>query len=186
MGNGLALIAFVAGSLVLAAISWRSLLHRRRHGFTRWLAWEGILALILLNSGVWFTGQYTAEQLFSQLLLMLSLLVVLLGVVQLKRHGRAGADSRNDPALFAFERTAVLVNTGIYAWIRHPMYLSLMLLGWGAAVKRLDWLTLGLALFVSGCLYVTARRDERECLEFFGDAYARYMQGTRRFIPFVW
>ena len=85
-------------------------------------------------------------------------------------------------------RESELLNTElrIYALIRHPMYLSLILLAWGAAVKDATWLTLGLALFVTACLYLTSRRDEKECLMFFGDAYVAYMQRSKRFIPWLW
>ena len=31
--------------------------------------------------------------------------------------------------------------------------------------------------------YLTAKRDEAECLAYFGDAYARYMQRSRMFTP---
>ena len=34
-------------------------------------------------------------------------------------------------------------------------------------------------------LFLTALRDEKECLAHFGDTYRDYMRGTRRFIPFV-
>jgi protein-S-isoprenylcysteine O-methyltransferase Ste14 len=32
---------------------------------------------------------------------------------------------------------------------------------------------------------LTARRDEEECLAHFGEPYRRYMQHSKRFIPFV-
>nr|WP_298118638.1 hypothetical protein [uncultured Pseudomonas sp.] len=41
------------------------------------------------------------------------------------------------------------------------------------------------AVFASPMLYLTAKRDEAECLAYFGDAYARYMQRSRMFIPWI-
>lgn len=186
MDNGMMAGLFVIGTLLLTAISWRSLRNTAHHGFTRWLAWIGILAIIILNADVWFVERYSPPQILSWLLLTLSILSVALGVLQLKLQGRAQAGQRDDAALYAFERTTVLVDNGIYALIRHPMYLSLILLAWGAAVKDATWLTLGLALFVTACLYLTSRRDEKECLMFFGDAYVAYMQRSKRFIPWLW
>lgn len=29
-------------------------------------------------------------------------------------------------------------------------------------------------------------RDEKECINFFGDKYSEYMKRSKRFIPFVW
>jgi protein-S-isoprenylcysteine O-methyltransferase Ste14 len=40
-----------------------------------------------------------------------------------------------------------------------------------------------IALAVSLLLLLTALADERECLDYFGPAYAEYMRRTRRFIP---
>lgn len=177
---------FVAGSLVLLAMSWRSMRRPGSHGVPRWLAWEGILALLVINGPVWFDDRYTLHQLVSWCLLMGSLAVLVVGLYQLKTRGRPQAGSRDDGSLYAFEQTTQLVDSGIYAWIRHPMYLSLMLLAWGVAAKGFGLLTLVLALLVSLFLYLTARQDEKECLQHFGSLYADYMQRSRRFLPFVW
>jgi len=61
----------------------------------------------------------------------------------------------------------------------------LMLLAWGAFLKQFTWLTLALVLAATVLLFLTALRDEKECIAHFGDAYRAYMRGTRRFIPFV-
>jgi protein-S-isoprenylcysteine O-methyltransferase Ste14 len=65
------------------------------------------------------------------------------------------------------------------------MYTALMLLAWGAFLKQFTWLTLALVLAATVLLFLTALRDEQECIAHFGDAYREYMRGTRRFIPFV-
>lgn len=179
-------LLFCCGSLLLVAISWRSLKRPGSHGFSRFLAWEGILGLLVLNGPVWHEQRYSLHQVISGCLLMLSLAMVLIGLYQLRLHGRAVVGSRKDDSLYSFEQTTRLVDSGIYAWIRHPMYLSLILLAWGAAIKDLTWVTLVLALFVSLCLYVTARKDEEECLEHFGAEYVAYMQRSKRFLPFLW
>ena len=41
------------------------------------------------------------------------------------------------------------------------------------------------ALLSSGFLYLTALRDELECIEYFGDDYRRYMKRSKRFVPFI-
>ena len=179
------LALFLAGSLLLAAISWRSLRQPGSHGVPRFLAWEGILALLVVNGPVWFDDRYAPHQLVSWCLLKTSLVVLAAGLFQLKSRGRPQAGSRGDASLYAFEQTTVLVDSGIYAWVRHPMYLSLMLLAWGIAAKGVGPLTLVLALLVSVCLYLTARQDEKECLQHFGQPYADYMRRSRRFLPFV-
>lgn len=71
---------FCAGSLLLLALSWRSMRRPGSHGFPRFLAWVGILALLVLNGDVWFEERYSARQLVSWCLLMTSIAVVVTGL----------------------------------------------------------------------------------------------------------
>jgi protein-S-isoprenylcysteine O-methyltransferase Ste14 len=103
----------------------------------------------------------------------------------LRRHGRPG-DGREEEPLYDMERTTRLVTEGIYAYIRHPMYSSLLFLAWGIAFKDLTWVTGVLVLLITGLLLATARADEEECVQYFGAEYEEYMIQTKRFIPFVY
>lgn len=177
--------AFIVGSVVLTLISWRALTHAKTHGFYRLLAWQAILALLVLNAPVWFDNRYMLHQLCSWLALFSSLLVLFAGIYQLHSAGQADKNVRADSELFAFEQTTQVVDTGIYRWIRHPLYCSLLLLTWGIAFKQLLPLTVLIAVFSSICLYITARQDERECVAYFGVKYSEYMLRSRMFIPYV-
>lgn len=181
---GLQGVGLLLGSLLLIGISWRSLRRPGSHGFYRFFAWEAILALLVLNAPVWFVDRFAPPQLFSWALLFTSLAVLFSGLHQLRRVGRPDGQ-RTDAELFAFERTSQLVSSGIFRYIRHPLYCSLLLLAWGICWKQATGLTVGLALLASLMLYLTAKRDEAECLEYFGDAYTDYMQRSRMFVPFV-
>jgi protein-S-isoprenylcysteine O-methyltransferase Ste14 len=87
--------------------------------------------------------------------------------------------------LYAFEKTTALVTTGIYAYIRHPLYSSLLLLTWGIFFKVLSFPGTALTLVATTFLIATAQIDEQECIRFFGNEYQEYMQKTKRFIPFL-
>lgn len=176
--------AFALGTLVLVALSWRALQRPKSHGFYRFFAWEAILALLVLNGPQWFVDRFSAHQLVSWGLLFASLLVLFPGLYQLRRMGRPN-EQRTDAELFAFERTSQLVTSGIYSYIRHPLYASLLLLAWGVACKQPNGLSLVLALLSSLTLWLTAKRDEAECLQQFGEAYRDYIQRSRMFIPWV-
>ena len=65
------------------------------------------------------------------------------------------------------------------------MYTALICLAWGVFLQRFTWLGLLLALASTALLFVTAQREEKECLEHFGDAYRAYMHRTRRFVPYL-
>lgn len=180
----LQIVFFTLGTLVLSVLSWPALHRPRSHGFYRFFAWEAILALLVLNGPLWFVDRFAPHQLVSWALLFASLLLLFAGIHQLRRMGRADGQ-RQDAELFAFERTSQLVTSGIFRFIRHPLYASLLLLAWGLACKQPDLVSWGLALLASLALWLTAKRDEAECQVYFGEAYSRYMQRSRMFIPWL-
>jgi protein-S-isoprenylcysteine O-methyltransferase Ste14 len=65
------------------------------------------------------------------------------------------------------------------------MYSSLLFLTWGIWFKQPLWYTLPVALLASWLLWLTTRRDESECLTYFGEKYGEYMKRTKRLIPFI-
>lgn len=178
------LIAFAIGTVLLAYISRRSLQLPRSHGFYRFFAWESILGLILLNISRWETTPFAPHQLISWTLLFLSVFLVAHGVRLLQVVGRPN-EERTDNELLPFEKTTRLVTVGVYKYIRHPLYASLLFLAWGAFLKDITMPSLFLAVTASLFLLLTAKSDESECLRHFGSEYRVYMQKTKMFIPFL-
>ena len=177
-------ILFIALSLPLIFVSKKSLFEPKSHGFTRFFSWECIIALFVLNYSSWFSDPLAFNQIISWILLLISLWFVIAGVVLLRRARKPGI-VRVDEKLFRFEKTTTLVTTGIYKYIRHPLYSSLLLLTWGIWVKQPLPATLPVAALSSVLLWVTALRDERDCLVYFGDEYRKYMAVTKRLLPFI-
>lgn len=179
------IIAFVVASACLIYISWRSLRAPRSHGFYRFFAWEMIAALFLLNVEVWFSNPFSWHQLVSWFLLFTSLIPLIFGARSLTGQGKPGRQREAEPQLLAFEKTTSLVTTGIYHYIRHPLYSSLLFLTWGIFFKVPAWYGVILASGATLFLIATARADEAECIRFFGTAYETYMHQTRMFVPFL-
>lgn len=178
------LLYFLAGSTLIVWWSRKPLRKPGSHGFYRFFAWEAILGLIVLNHTVWGNDPYSPHQFASWLLMLLSIVLVVTGVMTLKREGAAGTQ-RDDGSFYEFEKTTRIVSHGIFAYIRHPMYASLIALTWGAFFQSPGLAGAAIALAGTGALWLTARADEAECLAFFGQPYADYMQRTRRFIPYL-
>jgi protein-S-isoprenylcysteine O-methyltransferase Ste14 len=177
-------IIFAIVSAFIVYISRKSLFHPHSHGFYRFFAWESILALVLLNALQWFKNPFSPQQLISWFFLLISIFLVVHGVHLLRVIGNPN-QNRSDAELIAFEKTSSLVTVGVYKYIRHPLYSSLLFLAWGAFLKHPSWLGLLLAFSSSLFLFLTAKNDESECLKHFGNAYQIYMQGTKRFVPFL-
>ncbi len=180
----LQLIIFVIASAGLVYVSRASLRQPRAHGFYRFWAWEAILALVLLNATIWFRDPFSWHQIISWMLLVIALIPLVLGV-HLLRQARQAETERPDAALLGFEKTAELVTAGVYRYIRHPMYSSLLFLAWGTFFKAPSWPGVALTLAATGFLVATAKIEERENVRFFGPAYETYMERTKRFVPFI-
>ena len=177
-------ILFIALSIPVILLSRKSLFDFKSHGFTRFFSWECIIALFVINYEGWFMEPLSAVQIVSWLMLSISLYLVTESVIRFRKASRNGI-RRVDEKLYRFEKTTELVTKGIYRYIRHPMYSSLLFLTWGIWLKRPLLITLPVALLSSLLLWLTAIRDEKECKAYFGDSYRDYMKGTKRFIPFI-
>jgi protein-S-isoprenylcysteine O-methyltransferase Ste14 len=180
----LGIMVFLVGALVIAALSWRVFSDVRSHGFARFWVFVVLWALIVMNASAWFRDVLSARQLLSWLLLAGSLWLAFAGFLALRRV-RGPAGPRRRPTQYTFEETTGLVTTGPYRFIRHPLYVSLLLLGWGAALKSAGFFSIMFALCTSGLIYITSYLEELENLERFGEAYDQYMGRTKMLIPGV-
>ena len=178
-------IVFSFLTLFLIYISRASLRAPRSHGFYRFFAWEFILALFLINEKFWFQNPFAWHQLIAWTLLFAALVTLAFGVQALRARGKPVANREGDPSLLAFEKTTQLVTSGVYKYIRHPLYSSLLLLAWGIFFKLPSLVGGGLVITATLFLLATAKADESECIQFFGAEYRDYMQRTKRFIPFL-
>ncbi len=175
---------FIVFSLPLVYISRKSILKPGTHGFYRFLAWEGMLWLLVANLRYWFDDPFTFRQIISWVFLFVSICLVVVSAHEIRKHGRAHP-SRDGGTLLPFEKTTQLVESGIYKYIRHPMYSSLLFLTWGIFLKQPLGELFGVALITSVLLLETALIDEKECKVYFGEPYSSYMKRTKRFVPFV-
>ncbi len=120
------LIAFIVLSIPILYVSRTSLRAPGSHGFYRFFAWELILGLIVLNFRLWFRDPFSWNQLVSWALLLICLITLIFGVRSLVERGQAVAQRAGEPQLLAFEKTSRLVIDGVYRYIRHPLYSSLL------------------------------------------------------------
>lgn len=171
-------------TIINLVVSWRTLFNFRSHGFYRFFSWVCISWLFVSAYPVWFENPLSLNQVWSWIFLLLSAYLVLAGVLQLKKAGKP-VESREEQALYSFEKTSVLVDRGIYRYIRHPLYSSLIFLSWGIFLKNPDVFLVPVALASTAFLYLTSVFDEKECIRYFGDNYFNYMKRSKRFIPFL-
>ena len=177
-------IIFGITTLLLVTVSRESLRSFGFHGFYRFFAWEIITALVILNLDAWFVEPLAWYQLISWILLILSLFLVIEGLRLLRLIGKPDTN-RAGESLIGMEKTTQLVTIGVYKYIRHPLYSSLLFLAWGAFFKSPSWIGSALALGASLFLILTAKAEEAENSRYFGVAYQAYQKHTQMFIPYV-
>jgi len=167
----------IGGTIFIILFSWfLSIRYKRYHGIARFFAFESVFILVILNYKVWFVNPFSPAQLISWILLCLSIYIVITGFLILKRKGKPDSN---------FENTSLLVKSGIYGYIRHPLYLSIFLLGTGIVLKdpASVQILIGTINFIA--VYITALIEEKEMISKFGDDYRIYMKETKMFIPFI-
>jgi protein-S-isoprenylcysteine O-methyltransferase Ste14 len=80
----------------------------------------------------------------------------------------------------SFVHTKALVETGIYAVFRHPLYLGWLLMYPAIIFWGQHWLTAIIGIPGMVCIYLISKQEDQRLIEKFGAAYKRYMQSVPR------
>ncbi len=87
------------------------------------------------------------------------------------------------PVLHEAQRAGRLAVAGPYAWVRHPQYAGFIAILTGFMLQWPTLLTLAMYPPLVAMYVILARREEREALKQFGDAYRRYAVAVPAWIP---
>ena len=168
-------IFFSGGTILIVIFTWIvSLKEKRLHGIPRFFVFEGLLLLGLLQYDVWFDNPLLPRQIISWILFIASIYYAAFGIYTYMNIANPGSN---------FENTTKLVTTGLYKFIRHPMYASLLFLGWGMMLKDINPVTVNITGLLSIAVYLTCKVEEKEMIIRFGDEYQDYIKKTKLWIP---
>ena len=177
MLDPLKLLLFLVLSTVAVVASLNAWRIQQAYGCFRFLAFESLALLIAWNARSWFREPFSIAQILSWIILAASTALAAHGIRLLKVVGRARAR--------IIEDTQNVVQVGVYRYIRHPLYASLMFFGWGVFLKGGDLASAVLASAATVFWIATARYEEGFNVERFGATYSEYMTGTKMFVPFI-
>jgi protein-S-isoprenylcysteine O-methyltransferase Ste14 len=74
------------------------------------------------------------------------------------------------------------VTRGVYRYSRHPIYAALVLIYLGASIASASWIFLLVTIIWVVLVGISAKEEERYCLERYGAAYREYMNRTPRWL----
>ena len=105
-------------------------------------------------------------------------LIIVIGIMQTDPWHFVGLRQIVDSRV---EADSSLVTTGLYRWVRHPLYTGGLLLIWLMPVMTVNLLTVFIWLTVY--LIVGAKLEEYRLMQAFGEAYRQYQQRVPVLFP---
>jgi len=104
-------------------------------------------------------------------MLAVGLVFILLPMVVLRSKGKPGKGRD-------FTHTTTIVDKGIYAIVRHPLYLGWLLMYAAVILFSQHWLIAIMGILGIVCMCLIARQEDRFLIRKFGDAYEKYMKSV--------
>lgn len=86
---------------------------------------------------------------------------------------------------YQIKKNHQMITSGIYKYVRHPIYGGLMIAVTGAFIVAQTYLFILMFLLQFMIMAFLAKREESLLKDYFGNKYNLYIQTTKMFIPFI-
>ena len=161
---------------------WKSVFYDLNPHLLAWI-WSALLiAQLILAFFVFRDPQNQALHIAGWAIWALGTVFAIWPIFALRTKGRV-------PEGKSYMQTTALVDTGIYAIVRHPQGGTAgILLSLALPLIGQHWLLIVLAAVGIALIYADTFRADKACIEKFGEEYARYMQRVPRvnFVAGLW
>lgn len=157
---------------------WTRSTPQKRDGRARWGLILHVISYILLwQSDFWNMSVAPWRIALSVIFLMLAILLSWTSTRALGKHLRFDA---------ALSLDHELVQSGIYRFLRHPIYASMLclLLGTGFMITPMMLFLPAILIFLIGT-EIRVRVEDNLLSSHFGDRFRQYQQGVSAYVPFV-
>ena len=153
---------------------WKRVLHSLPQYLLAWI-WSALLVLqMVLAFFVIRTPRNQALMFAGWAIWILGVVFAILPILTLRAKGKV-PEGKN------YMETTTLVDTGIYALVRHPQSGTAgILLNLALPLIGQQWFLVPLAVTGIALLYIDTFREDDACIEKFGQEYVRYMQRVPR------
>ena len=170
----------IVGGVIIPRIKRKeNRIRELKHGlnFTTWLGWEVLLVFTIATS--------------SLRLFLLPDYAYLAGVFLLLsgvgiRQWAVAVLGKYFSQVVGIQKDQRVVDTGPYSYVRHPSYTGILLIQIGIALSFQNWAAVPVVIISFGLAYGHRILKEEEFLvENIGEDYRKYMEKTKRIIPFI-
>ncbi|MCH7974461.1 MAG: isoprenylcysteine carboxylmethyltransferase family protein [Bacteroidetes bacterium] len=139
------------------------------------------LTLIVLIIGIFQVGTLSYNSEYNVLRIVALLTYLLFSWIQIWSYKTLGEQYSQEVLIF---RTHKIVNQGLYRVIRHPQYLSQIVIDLGAAFATISYVLLPLAIIQIPLLVLRAKLEENLMEKHFKQDFIDYKNKTRFILPF--
>ena len=123
---------------------------------------------------------YPFENIYFQ---VFGFILVIFGFVESMLGRKELATNWTESYDYQIKRKHELVSTGIYSYIRHPIYGGLWLTLTGSLIVSETYLFLPISLLALFAFIRFAKREEKILVKHFGKKYLEYQRKTKLLIP---
>jgi len=141
-----------------------------------------VLTLVALISGVFRLGVFDYKPEFMPLRLIGLLFYLVFSWVQIWSFKSLGENYSQEVLIY---KNHELINKGPYSILRHPQYLSQILVDLGGGLALMSYILLPLAIIEIPFLIMRALLEEQLLDRHFKEGFKSYKKKTGFFIPFV-
>ena len=147
-----------------------------------WVSWIGGIIFLFLNKFYSIFGFLTFSTHYDLTIQIIGLIIFYIGAITYNLNIIfAGKNLR--PAQSGITEDHKLIQNGPFGIIRHPLYVSYILILAGLSITFLIYWILVPALFIIIGIYPTAKAEEETLIEQFGEEYIEYKRKVGMFFP---
>ncbi|MBD3255361.1 MAG: DUF1295 domain-containing protein [Candidatus Lokiarchaeota archaeon] len=142
-----------------------------------WIAFS-VIYFIAYESNAWiFMFELLANDFTKIVAIGIMSFSLVLSVLFVKSVGKSIKNAVNT------ESRPKLITTGIYHYIRHPVYTAILLGIFGTFLIIPNIIMLSFLIFMVLLLFLHSREEEKILIQMFGEEYKDYKKKTGRFLP---
>lgn len=140
-----------------------------------------ILGIILFTQlFIWNPFLFPATYILNYFGLLMVVVGILISIIARIELGNNWAHA----AEYQIKQNHELITSGIYHYIRHPIYTGLTVAFTGAEIVAHSYLCVFFFFLILCRSYLSGKREEVLLCNYFGEKYQKYMKETKMFIPY--